>query len=102
MTNIYQRARAASIVLAQASRAQKDRALAAMAAALVSRAEAVLAANALDVEVARNDGTPESTVDRLALSETRIAGMAEGLRQIAALPDPVGEVVRGNTLANGL
>jgi glutamate-5-semialdehyde dehydrogenase len=102
MTTIYQRAREASIVLAQASRAQKDRALDAMARALVSRASEILAANAFDVEAARKFGTPESTVDRLALSEARIAGMADGLRQIAALPDPVGEVVRGNTLPNGL
>ncbi len=99
---IYKRARAASIILASALRAQKDAALEAMAGALVDRQARILEANAADVAAARESGTPESTVDRLLLTEARIAGMAQGLREIAVLPDPVGEVVRGNTLANGL
>jgi glutamate-5-semialdehyde dehydrogenase len=99
---IYQKARAASIVLASALRTQKDAALVAMAAALETGAAAILEANASDVAAARAGGTPESTVDRLLLTEARIGGMAQGLRDIAGLPDPVGEVVRGNTLANGL
>jgi len=100
--NIYERARTAAIVLAQASTAQKNVALRAMADALLSNVDGVVAANAIDVDQARHDGTPESTVDRLLLTPSRINGMADGLRQIAALPDPVGEVVRGNTLPNGL
>lgn len=102
MTTIYERARSASLKLAQASRAQKDKALHAMADALLSNVDAIVAANAADVSAARDGGTPESTVDRLLLTPSRIDGMAGGLREIAALPDPVGEVVRGNTLPNGL
>jgi glutamate-5-semialdehyde dehydrogenase len=96
------RAREAANVLATASRAAKDVGLLAMADALLTRTPEILAANSLDVAAARAGGTPESTVDRLALSEARLAGMADGLRQIAGLPDPVGEVVRGGTLPNGL
>ncbi|GHJ46210.1 gamma-glutamyl phosphate reductase [Catellatospora sp. TT07R-123] len=96
------RAREAATVLATASRAVKDAALLVMAEALSSRTAEILAANELDVAAAREQGTPESTVDRLALNASRLAGMAEGLRQIAGLPDPVGEVVRGGTLPNGL
>lgn len=102
MTTIYERARAASLTLAQLSRAAKDAALLAMAAALVAEAPRIIDANGLDVAEARMSNTPESTVDRLVLNESRIAGMAAGLREIAGLPDPVGEVVRGNTLPNGL
>ncbi len=100
--SIFVKARAASIALAPALRTEKDAALHAMAAALESGAAAILAANAADVASARQSGTPESTVDRLLLTEARIGGMAQGLRDIAGLPDPVGEVVRGNTLPNGL
>ncbi|MEU7822014.1 glutamate-5-semialdehyde dehydrogenase [Catellatospora sp. NPDC049133] len=96
------RARTAAQVLATASRKAKDAGLAAMADALAARTPEILEANGLDVAAAREQGTPESTVDRLALSESRLAGMADGLRQIAGLPDPVGEVVRGGTLPNGL
>ena len=62
----------------------------------------MLAANAEDVERAEAGGTPPNVVDRLRLTPERLAGMAQGLRDVAALPDPVGEVVRGSTLANGL
>jgi len=62
----------------------------------------IVTANGLDVAAAREQGTGESIVDRLTLNPARIAGMADGLRQMAALPDPVGEVVRGSTLPNGL
>ncbi|GIG02502.1 glutamate-5-semialdehyde dehydrogenase [Catellatospora citrea] len=96
------RARAAAQVLATASRRAKDAGLAAMADALAARTPEILEANGLDVAAAREQGTPESTVDRLALNASRLAGMADGLRQIAGLPDPVGEVVRGGTLPNGL
>ena len=97
-----ERAREASYGLAVATRAQKDAALAAMADALDARVGEVLAANAEDVRRAEQGGTPENIIDRLRLTEERVAGMARGLREVAALPDPVGEVVRGSTLANGL
>ncbi len=97
-----ERARAASHGLALATRETKDRALAAMAVALEGSAEAILAANAEDVARAEAGGTPANLVDRLRLTPERLAGMAQGLREVAGLADPVGEVVRGSTLANGL
>jgi glutamate-5-semialdehyde dehydrogenase len=96
------RAREAAHELALATRAAKDAALHAMADALVAATDDVLAANARDVTAAREAGTSESLVDRLRLDAGRVAAMADGLRDVAALPDPVGEVVRGSTLANGL
>jgi len=99
---LARRAREASYALADASRATKDAALHAMAAALRENTDAIVAANAVDVAAAREAGTPESTVDRLALNPARVDGMAAGLEQLAGLTDPVGEVVRGYTLPNGL
>ena len=96
------RAREAAHELAVATRATKDAALHAMADALLSETATVLAANDDDVNAAREAGTPDALVDRLRLTEDRVAGMAAGLRDVAGLPDPVGEVVRGSTLANGL
>ena len=96
------RAREAAQDLALATRAAKDAALYAMADGLVAATDAVLAANGEDVSAASGDGIPEAMVDRLRLDADRVAGMADGLRQVAGLPDPVGEVVRGSTLANGL
>ncbi len=96
------RARSAARVLALATRAEKDAALTAIADALVTHEGIVLAANAEDVERAQAEGTSPGIVDRLRLDSGRVAAMAEGLRQLVALPDPVGEVVRGDTLANGL
>ncbi|VXB23371.1 glutamate-5-semialdehyde dehydrogenase [Nocardioides sp. AX2bis] len=96
------RARTASWDLALATRARKDEALRAMAAALVAAEDAVLAANADDVAAAERGGTEPSVVDRLRLDPARLGAMAAGLRDVADLPDPVGEVVRGSTLANGL
>jgi glutamate-5-semialdehyde dehydrogenase len=84
--------------LAPMPRAIKDAALLAMAEALVAATPAILEANALDV--GRDPDNP--LIDRLRLNESRVAAMAEGLRQVAGLPDPVGEVVRGSTLPNGL
>ncbi|GIF19520.1 glutamate-5-semialdehyde dehydrogenase [Actinoplanes tereljensis] len=95
-------ARAASIDLAAATRAEKDRALLLMADRLVERVEDIVAANAVDVNNARDAGQPEAMIDRLTLTPSRVAAMADGLRQLAALPDPIGDVVRGSTLANGL
>ena len=96
------RARRASRGLALATRAQKDRALHAMADALGDAEDEILAANAEDVTRAEDAGTPANVVDRLRLTPERLAGMADGLREVAGLPDPVGEVLRGSTLANGL
>ena len=102
VVEVATRARAAGRVLALATRAEKDRALLAMAEALLAREPEVLAANTEDVERAESEGTPPHLVDRLRLTPERLAGMAQGLRDVAGLPDPVGEVVRGSTLANGL
>ncbi|GAB3196604.1 glutamate-5-semialdehyde dehydrogenase [Nocardioides hungaricus] len=99
---VAEQAREASHGLALATRAQKDAALHAMADALLAAEETILAANAEDVARAEEGGTPTSIVDRLRLTPERLAGMAQGLRDVAGLPDPVGEVVRGSTLANGL
>jgi glutamate-5-semialdehyde dehydrogenase len=96
------RAKAAATVLATATRATKDAALLAMAEALVRRTPEVLAANDADLAAGREAGMSTALLDRLALSDKRVAGMAGGLRQVAGLPDPVGEVVRGSVLPNGL
>ena len=96
------RARTAAHELAVATRATKDAALHAMADALVTHQAAILEANAEDVARARDNGTAESLVDRLRLDASRVEGMAQGLRDVAGLADPVGEVLRGSTLANGL
>jgi glutamate-5-semialdehyde dehydrogenase len=96
------RARIAAADLAVRPRADKDAALHAMAEAVEAASERILDANARDVARAEQVGTSAAVIDRLRLSAERIAGMAAGLRQVAELPDPVGEVVRGYTLPNGL
>ncbi|MEV0550063.1 glutamate-5-semialdehyde dehydrogenase [Nocardia salmonicida] len=96
------RARVASRVLAQLTTAQKNDALHAAADALLAAADRVLAANAADIATAQAAGTEENLLDRLRLTKSRIDGIASGLRQVATLPDPVGVVVRGSTLPNGL
>ena len=84
------------------NRATKDAVLRTMADALVAATPRVLAANAEDLARGRESGMAEAMLDRLALDEKRVAAMADGLRQVAGLPDPVGEVLRGSTLPNGL
>jgi glutamate-5-semialdehyde dehydrogenase len=96
------RAKAASRILATASTSAKDAALLAAADVLVERTPEVLAANEADVARAEAAGTSATVVDRLRLSAARVEAMADGLRQVAALPDPVGEVVGGWTRPNGL
>ncbi len=96
------RARTAAAALALTPRADKDEALIAIADALVAASAEIIAANGRDVETARAAGTGENVIDRLSLDEDRISDFANGVRDIAALPDPVGEVVRGSTLPNGL
>ena len=85
-------ARAASRVVAASPTAQRDAALLAMADAIVARAEALKSANALDLAAGRANGLDDALLDRLELTDARIEGMAEGLRQIATLPDPVGQI----------
>ncbi len=99
---IARRAKVAARVLATSTRATKDAALHALADALVADAGRILDANAEDLERGRAAGTSPALLDRLALSGERIAAIADALRELAALPDPVGEVVRGSTLPNGL
>ncbi|MFD0775296.1 glutamate-5-semialdehyde dehydrogenase, partial [Streptomonospora algeriensis] len=88
--------------LAPLARAAKDDALVAMADALVNEAESIVAANREDVERARSAGEGEAVIDRLSLTEQRVGAIDEAVRAIADLPDPVGEVVRGASLPNGL
>jgi glutamate-5-semialdehyde dehydrogenase len=102
VTDSAERARQASYPLALASRATKDRALRAMADRLEADVDTILAANADDVADAEANGTSSALVDRLRLTPERVSAMAQGLRDLAGLADPVGEVVRGSTLANGL
>jgi glutamate-5-semialdehyde dehydrogenase len=97
-----QKARTAALVLSSATRAAKDAALHAMADALAKAETAILEANDRDVARAEANGTSAALIDRLRLTPDRIAGMVEGLRELAALPDPVGDVVRGWTNANGV
>jgi glutamate-5-semialdehyde dehydrogenase len=96
------RARVAARVLATLPTATKDRALHAAADAVLARVHDILAANVKDLDTARAAGTPAAMLDRLALDPQRVDGIAAGLRQVAGLPDPVGEVLRGRTLPNGL
>ena len=102
MELLGRRAKAASRVLATASTAAKDAALHAAADLLVERTPDLLEANAQDVAAAQAGGVSATVVDRLRLDASRVEGMAAGLRQVAALPDPVGEVVEGWTRPNGL
>ena len=96
------RARHASRRLASASAAEKDAALLTAADLLVGRTPEILAANAQDTERAAADGMEAGPLDRLRLTAGRIAGMAEGVRKVAALPDPVGELLDGWVRPNGL
>ncbi len=96
------RARVAARILAPLPTAAKDNALRVAADALVAHADQILAANAEDLAAASAGGTAGAMLDRLALNPQRVEGIAAGLRQVAGLPDPVGEVLRGYTLPNGL
>ena len=100
--DLGRRARAASRVLATASTGRKDAALLAAADLLLERSESIRAANAADVDAARADGMGEGPLDRLRLTDSRLAAMAAGLRAVAGLPDPVGEVLDGSVRPNGL
>jgi len=99
---VARRGRVAAADLRQLTRNEKDAALRALADALVTRSPEIVAANAIDVERAQGNGTSAAIIDRLTLTAPRIADIAQALRDVAALPDPVGEVIRGYTLPNGL
>ncbi|MER5489949.1 MULTISPECIES: glutamate-5-semialdehyde dehydrogenase [unclassified Streptomyces] len=96
------RAKAAAADLAPLPRAAKDDALSAIADALEVRSREIVEANALDTAKAREAGTSEAIVDRLTLTPERVRAIASDVRDVIALPDPVGEVVRGSTLPNGI
>ncbi len=96
------RARLAAQELRVLTRDQKDAALRAMADALESHCATIVDANSVDIARARESGTSEALIDRLTLTADRVAAIAQALRDVAALPDPVGEVIRGYTLPNGL
>jgi glutamate-5-semialdehyde dehydrogenase len=100
--DICRAAKAAARELAQVDSATKDRALLAIADALEARMGEILEANARDLEAGRESGLSSALMDRLALDERRVAAMATGVREIVALPDPVGEVLDGFRLPNGL
>ncbi|MFP8940974.1 glutamate-5-semialdehyde dehydrogenase [Streptomyces fenghuangensis] len=102
VTETARRAKEAAAALAPLPRTARDGALLAIADALVARTGEIVEANAADVDRARAAGTADSIVDRLTLTPERIAAIASDVRDVVALPDPVGEVVRGSTLPNGL
>jgi glutamate-5-semialdehyde dehydrogenase len=96
------RARVAARTLATLPTQTKNRALHSAADAVLAQVHNILAANQRDLDAARASGTPDAMLDRLALNPQRVDGIAAGLRQVAGLPDPIGEVLRGRTLPNGL
>ena len=95
-------AKSASIVLARTGTSEKNAALDAIATALVANTDRIVEANAGDYARSEADGMESGLLDRLRLTSERVAALASAVRDIATLPDPVGEVVRGSTLPNGL
>lgn len=95
-------AKKASPILADMETSGKNLALTYIAKALRENVAAILEANALDLENAKKNGMSEAMQDRLTLNEKRISAMAEGVEQVVALPDPIGEIIGGSTLVNGL
>jgi glutamate-5-semialdehyde dehydrogenase len=102
MTQLARNAKAASRELAKLTTAEKNACLLAMATALEQNAAAIQQANALDMEFGAKLGLSSAMLDRLKLDDKRIAGMAKGLREVAALPDPVGKILDERTRPNGL
>ncbi len=102
VNDLAKRSGHAAATLALLSRADKDAALHAMADALVAASPRILAANTEDVRRGRESGTSDALIDRLQLTDARIAAIADQLRNVAGLPDPIGEVVRGYTMPNGV
>src|SRR5207244_9923533 len=102
MLDLGRRARAAASALAQLPSEQKNAILRAIAEEIDARESAILAANAQDVAAAQRNGLAGAMTDRLTLNPERLQGMAASVRHVAALPDPVGEVIREWTQPNGL
>lgn len=102
VNDIARRAKVASRVLATATRGAKDEILGEIADALVAHSERLISANKLDLERGEANGMASGLLDRLALTPERIEAIADAMREVASLPDPVGEVVRGSRLPNGL
>lgn len=102
LISLGKKAKEASYILGNLSSKDKNDALYAMADFLIENSKVIIEANKKDLETSRIKGTSESMLDRLALNEARIEGMANGLRQVAALEDPVGEVLGMWTRPNGL
>src|SRR3954454_8523316 len=102
VSDLCRAAKRAARALAQLDSGTKDAALQAIADALIERTPEILEANARDLEAGRESGLSAALMDRLALTEGRVAAIAAGARPVAALPDPVGEVIDGGRLANGL
>src|SRR5262247_3481116 len=102
MTQLGRQAKAASRQLAVLSTSEKNSCLLAMAAALEQNGSAIKTANALDMETAAKMGLSSAMLDRLKLDDKRITAMAKGVREVAALPDPVGKVLDERTRPNGL
>ena len=101
MKTMLEKAKAAKAEINRLTTEQKNAALNAMADALLAQETEILAANALDLEAARGN-VPDVMLDRLLLTSARIAGMAQGIREVAALPDPVGAVLEEYKRADGL
>jgi len=102
MTQLASQAKAASRELAQLTTAEKKACLLAMATALEQNADAIKNANALDMDFGAKAGLSSAMLDRLKLDDKRISGMAKGLREVAALPDPVGKILDERVRPNGL
>lgn len=102
MEELGRKAKGSAPFLACCGTDLKNKALAEIARALNENKEAIFAANAADIETAKTSGLSEAMIERLTLNEKRIAGMIEGIEQVITLPDPVGEVLGGRTLPNGL
>ncbi len=102
VTDLCLAAKRAARELALLDTGTKDRALLAVADALEARVGEILEANARDLEAGREAGLSDALMDRLALDERRVGAIAQGVRDIVALPDPVGEVIDGSTFPNGL
>ncbi|QEQ95661.1 glutamate-5-semialdehyde dehydrogenase [Neptunomonas concharum] len=102
MNDLGQRARVAASAIARADTGLKNKALLMMAEALDKKRQALIEANALDLEAARKNGLDPAMLDRLALKESTIDGMIEGLRQVSALPDPVGGITDMNYRPSGI
>src|SRR5690554_6190971 len=102
MTGLGREARAASRVIARATTAVKNKALLATADAIEAAADSLIAANALDLQAGRDNGLDEAMIDRLAITPSGLQNMVEGLRQVAALPDPIGAVRDMKYLPSGI